>query len=52
MEKNAVFSVKDVSGYYGETQALKGINMEILREVGDGYNRAVRVRQIDLYKVS
>lgn len=32
MEKKVVFSIKDVSGYYGETQALKDINMEILEK--------------------
>ena len=30
MDEEAVFSIKDVSGFYGETQALKDINMEIL----------------------
>lgn len=30
MGDKAVFSIKDVSGFYGETQALKDINMEIL----------------------
>ncbi|MBE9531214.1 MAG: phosphate ABC transporter ATP-binding protein [Proteobacteria bacterium] len=30
MDGKAVFSVKNVSGFYGETQALKDINMEIL----------------------
>jgi phosphate transport system ATP-binding protein len=39
---------KDLSFYYGSFQALKGINMPIYEKKGDGADRPLRLRQVDL----
>ena len=39
--------IRDLNFYYGQTHALKGVNLNLLQGSGDGVHRPFGLRQVD-----
>lgn len=48
--ESSILEVKHLSIYYGDKQAVKDVNMDIEKTCGDGSDRSVRLREINIFE--